>query len=766
MVGKKIQHYEILHELGRGGMGTVYEAADSRLGRRVAIKVLPREATRDSDQVRRFKREAQTASALNHPGIVTIFDIVESHELHCIVMELIKGRTIRDWMGDRPGVEECMAVCAQIARALSAAHGEGIVHRDIKPDNIMIRDDGIVKMLDFGVAKLIDHSRLTREGAVIGTVSHMSPEQTRGEHVDDRTDVWSLGVVLYEALTGQRPFAADYDQAVVYNILNTPATPVTDVRPGTPQALATLVSSMLDKDPGKRPSAQQVADVLTSVIGGPGSPAEPKPLEADGQAKSWAAHEDRRPVAVLPFKIHSGGTDHDFLSLALAEAVSHGLSSNPELVVRPTSAVVKYAEGEVDPMVVARDLRVAVVVEGSIQTLGPNVRVQVQAWDATRDSTLLSVKLDGHLDDLFGLQDRVADRLGEGMGLDHVATAARRPTRSTKAYELFLRATERLLRYDQAGTTGGIEMLRSAVELDPRFAEAWSRLSVALVYMGTIIDPRAKWYEEAESAVEKALALDATNAEAWTARGRLLWTPRHGFQHASALRDLGKACCQPSCPADAPLWRGVVLAHVGLHEEALMHMRQARESQPDDLLAALTIGETLGWHGDTEGNLELMREVLAGDPVFPFGHLFMPVPLLYLDRLEEAEAAIRTGKEIVGGDSMILASEALLWAKRGEPERTRQSVQVVHENLRSVSHVHHTHHYVAAAHATIGDAERAVAELRTAAEAGMPNYPAFVNDPHFASLHDQPDFKELMSGLKTGWETLRAEFGADPGSTL
>jgi TolB-like protein len=587
----------------------------------------------------------------------------------------------------------------------------------------------------------------------------MSPEQARGDHVNDRTDVWSLGVMLYEAITGQALFAADYDQAVIYNILNTPVTPATEITPSVPVPLSALVMSMLDRDTASRPSAQAVAESLAGASSPSAGAANPEPVEANSVAQPWAAHKDQHTVAVLPFKVHSGGTDYDFLSLALAEAVSHGLSSNRKLSVRPTSAVVKYAERDVDPMVVGRDLSVATVVEGSIQKLGASVRVQVQAWDTNRGSTLLSVKLDGHLDDLFGLQDRVAEKLGEGMGLRDSQSTADRPTRSIEAYELFLRASERLLRYDHSGTTHGIEMLRMAVELDPKFLDAWSRLSTALVYMGTILDPQQKWYDEAETAVEKALALDASSAEAWAARGRILWTPHRGFQHAPALRDLGKACCQSPSLVDAGLWRGIILAHIGLHEEALQAMHEARASNPGDPLAALTIAETLGWHGDLHGNLDAIKEVVAKDPGFQFGNLFLPIPLLYLDRLEEAETAIKTGKRFLGNDSMLMASEALMWAKRGEIGQTEQALRVAYDNLRSVSHAHHTYHYAAAAYATIGESTRAVTELRRAAEGGLPNYPGFMNDPHLVSLHDQPAFKELMSKLKRNWEAFKLEFG-------
>jgi TolB-like protein/tetratricopeptide (TPR) repeat protein/predicted Ser/Thr protein kinase len=765
MIGQTISHYKITAKLGAGGMGEVYLAEDAKLKRKVALKFLPPDSARDDAIRKRFIREAQAASALQHHNICTVYDIDEAESGRVFIcMEFCDGETLEEKIARGPlPVEEALDIVIQVAEGLSRAHGTGIVHRDIKPANIVVTNEGVAKILDFGLATLIGASKITRTGTTMGTAAYMSPEQATGQDVDRRSDIWSLGVVLYETLTGKLPFKGDHEQAVIYMILNEDSQPLSESRADVPDQLVATVERALRKNVDDR--YRDISGLLNDLKS-VDTASERGPANTGGEHElgQWAAHEDRRPVAVLPFKILSGGTEYEFLSLALAEAVSHGLSSNRELVVRPTSAVVRYAQRDVDPTVVARDLNVMVVVEGSIQKLGPNVRVQVQAWDAIGGATLLSVKMDGQMDDLFGLQDRLAEALGEAMGVgDHERPTAQPPTQNPQAYELFLRASERLLRYSQTDTNRAIEMLRSAVELDPQFGSAWARLSAGFVNMGAFFDPDSKWFIEAEKAVERALALDATNPEAWSARGRMLWSPHHGFQHANALRDLNKACCLPGYTADAPLFRGVVLAHIGLHDEALSAVRELRESQPDDLLVAIVAGETLGWEGDANGFLEAMRGAVARDPAFPYGHLFLPIPLLYLNELGEAETAIRSAKGIIGVDSMLHAGEALLWAKRGETERTGMALQAAFEHLQSVSHSHHTYHYAAAACATIGDASRAVQVLERAAETGMPNYPAFMKDPHFAPLHERPDFKELMTKLKATWESFRAEFGEDSG---
>jgi len=772
--GQELLHYRLIEKIGEGGMGVVWKAEDTRLHRQVALKFVPEESAEDGDTVERHLREARAASALNHPNICSIHDIGEWEGRRFIVMELLEGRSLSEHIGSKPmEVETAIDLAIQIAEALAAAHAKGIIHRDIKPANIVVVEDGSntqrAKMLDFGLAKLATGSAvasgeetqtalaMTMAGAVLGTVSYMSPEQALGKELDHRTDIFSLGVVLYEMITGQRAFAGNTSAAVFDAILNrVPVAPV-DLNREVPAELERILNKALEKDPNLRhqSAAGLCADLkrLRRDLAGSGETV-PAP----------AVSLDRVAVAVLPFKILSGASEDAFLSLALAEAVSHGLSLNRELVVRPTSAVLRYVEQDTDPAQVTRDLNVTVVVEGSIQKLGPNIRVQVQAWDAPTDSTVLSVRVDGHMNHLFDLQDQLAEKIGMSLGVvDSDRSTVEPPTRNAEAYELFLRANERLHRYTQWDTNSAIEMFRTCVKLDPEFSSGWARLAAACVNMGVLIDPDPKWLVEAGQAVERALALDPNDPEAWTARGKLIWSPHHGFQHANALRDLGRACEHPARPSDAILWRAIVLGHVGLHDEAISCLKQALEAQPDDLLGLLLMGEAVGWKGDSMAAVEYMKQTVTRDPKHLYGNMFLATSLLYVDELDKAEAAIKRGTEVVGDDAMLTVSEALLWAKRGEPERAVESLETALEHRPSFSHAHHTYHYAAAAYATIGDGASAVRELTRAANDGLPNYPAFLQDRHFTALREREDFRKLLADLKTRWESFKAEFGEAQG---
>lgn len=771
MIGTTVSHYKILEKLGSGGMGVVYKAEDLTLGRQVALKFLPDDLAEDHEALARFRREARAASALNHPHICTIHELGEVENHSFIVMELMAGQTLKYRISGKPmPADEIVSFGEQVADALEAAHAAGIVHRDLKPANLFVTERGDVKVLDFGLAKMtkdeahgvsisaeaateLAPERLTMPGTSMGTIGYMSPEQVRGEELDEQTDLFSLGVVLYEMATGRQPFEGKTAGAVFDLILNhAPAARVGSNAPMS-DGLERILDKALEKDKSLRyQSAKELrADLRRLQVG---------KLTGEHLRPSGVETENRRAVVVLPFKMLSGGDEYEFLSLALAEAVSHDLSSIPELMLRPTSAVMRYASQTIDPMQVAQDLKASVVVEGSIQRLGDSVRVQVQAWDAPAGSTVLSVKLDGNLEDLFGLQDQVAETLSKGLGFRSEEPAVPPPTANPRAYEQFLRASEHLLRWTAGDTSRAIDLLRSAVELDPAFSSGWARLSGALVGMGALFDPGPTWFEEAHEAIERALALDPGNPDAWTARGRMLWSAHCDFQNAEALRSLTKACAHPAHrPYDAPLWHSVVLTHVGLHEEALAIVNEAMEIQPDDLMCMIVKGETLGWMGDTHSFLEYMERGLKQDPGSTFGHILYPIPLVYLDRHGEAEKAIRSARGIVGEDPLLLALEGLLWAKRGEPDRAISLLDVAFRGRKSVSHLHHTYHYAAAAYAILGDESRAVKELEAATRTGMPNYPAFSVDPHFDSLRERPEFKELMRQLQSTWQMLQQEFG-------
>ncbi|MHC4990510.1 MAG: protein kinase domain-containing protein [Planctomycetota bacterium] len=763
MHGQRLAQYEITEHLGEGGMGTVYRARDTKLRRDVALKLLERA---DGDIARsRILAEARAASHLNHPTIATIYEVGEAESGSFIAMELIVGPTLSARVEAGPSdPSTVLSVGLQAARGLQVAHENGIVHGDIKPENLILKEDGLLKILDFGVARPASAPRaggptvetmtmrgLSLEpGGVAGTPAYMAPEQMRGEAVDARADLYALGVVLYELGSGRRLFAAPSTAALIADVLSPERVDLGELERHQSAALVRIVRRLLERRAADRyPSAAGLEEDLAGLA---------RQLERGDPPV--AAHE-ARAVAVLPFEILAGGPEDEFLRLALAQAVAHGLSEHSTLLVRPTSAVKRYAERDVDPLDAARELDVAVLVEGTIQRLGPQLRVQVQAWDAASRTTTLSTRIDGDMSDLFGLQDRLTNVVGRGIGVDSATESpADPPTHNARAYELFLRASERLLAYTHADTQTAIEMLRSAVRLDPTFASGWARLAGALVAMDALFERDVRYAEEAARSIDRALSLDHGNAEAWCARGRMLWTQHHHFQHAEALRDLNKACHCGSATGDAELWRGIILAHVGLHAESIAIMREGLRVEPGSLMHGLLLGEALVFDGQVAEGTEVMRDVVVRDPLFLYGNLFLPAGHLYGDDLPEAERTIRNAREVIGEDGVLYALEALLWARRGEADRARSMVAEAARLQRSISHEHHAHHYAAAALATLGDAPAAAAELRQAIELGMPNHAAFLRDPHFAPVQSHPEFARVMSDLQPAWQALHDEFAA------
>jgi serine/threonine protein kinase len=761
MRGQRLAHFEIVDRLGKGGMGTVYRARDTKLKRDVALKLLD---NADCDKARtRILDEARAASHLNHPTIATIYEVGESEHGSFIAMELVSEPTLLSRIESGPGdTATLLSVGLQAARGLRVAHEKGIVHGDIKPENLILKEDGLLKILDFGVARSMirqvpgtpSAQTLTMRGlslapgGIAGTPAYMAPEQMRGEPVDARADLYALGVVLYELGCGRQLFTAPSKAALMAEVLSNERIDLCELERHQPASLVRIVRKLLERLAADRyPSAGALEEDLADLE---------RQLETN--MPDVSSHE-QRAVAVLPFDVLAGAAEDEFLRLALAQAVAHGLSQHSTLAVRPTSSVKRYAAQEVDPLDAARELDVSVVVEGTIQRMGPQLRVQVQAWDAANRTTMLSTKTDGDMSDLFGLQDRLTNLVGRGIGVDTATISpAGPPTHNAQAYELFMRSGERLLTYTHWDTHSAIEMLQSAVRLDPAFASGWARLAGALVTMDTLFDRNDRWVEEAARTIDRALNLDPANAEAWCARGRMLWSHHHDFQHAEALRNLSKACHCTSCADDAELWRAVILAHIGLHTESIDILRDRLSIDPDNLMHGLVLGETLVWDGQLAEGTEVLRGLVARDPHWKYGNLFLPACHVYGDNLPEAERTIGIARKLIGDDGMLSAIEALLWARRGEADRTRAMVEEAARLQRSISHEHHAHHYAAAALATLGDAPAAAAALQKSIQLGMPNHPAFLRDPHFATVMSHPEFARVMSDLETAWGALHVEF--------
>lgn len=765
MLGKKLSHYSVEAELGRGGMGVVYRARDDRLERTVALKVLSNAYSQSTTQRQVLLTEARAAAALNHPGVTTIYEVGEYDGGLFIAMELVAGTTLRELLKEgHIEARRALRFATQIAEALEAAHAQGVVHGDVKPENIVVQPDERIKLLDFGIARRTAEVALTTttgvdntldslpESGFAGTLAYMPPEQLRRESLDGRADLFALGVVLYEMIAARQPFAGGSTTELIAQILDEKKLPLQLDEKICPAGLQALIHRLLEKNRAQRyPTAHELQLDL-------------KNLQRDSElgAALPAAVSGKRAVAVLPFKLLTPNAEDEYLGVALADSLIYSLSSSGELLVRPTSAVERFAKQSTDPLRAARELNVQIVAQGSIQRSGTRLRVHIQAWNASEGTALYSAKHDAEIHELFSLQDELASRLAAALGLRESATERRvstPPTHNPHAYELFLRAADRLARLNRWDTRTAIEMLEQAVELDAGFPDAWARLAEACVLIGTTQEPHPRWLKRASEAIRKALALDRHNAEAHCARGRWLWTPAQNFKNRPALRALREALqLNPGCHA-ARIWQCLILMHLGLMQEARVGLMEALAAEPDDAFTLVFIGQAAQYRCDYAEAREYNARALSVDPSHIWGNGFAPGPPLYEGRLAEAEQKIKLARQVLANDPWLTSCEAILWAQRGERKKAEVLADKSLKPMKAFLHTHHLWHNAAAAYALIGKPARAIALLRKAGAQGLPNYPVFRDDPLLKTLHGQPAFRTLLAKLKREWESYVREFG-------
>jgi len=378
---------------------------------------------------------------------------------------------------------------------------------------------------------------------------------------------------------------------------------------------------------------------------------------------------------------------------------------------------------------------------------------------------MLSAKHDSDLVDLFGLQDKVADSVAKALGSKSAATPTTEslpapPTKNAKAYEFYLRAIERLARLNRWDMRSAIELFENATQLDPNFADAWARLAEAAIQMAVTFEPGPQWFRRAEQAIRRALAIDPQNAEAKCARGQVLWSPAKRFQNRAALRALGEALrLNPGCQ-QARIQQGLVFLHVGLLEQAREGLREALAANPDDARTLVFIGQTALFQGNYEEAAEYHTRALKIDPASIWGNLFAPTINIYYQQPERAAEKLRAARNVLPDEPTLVSVEAMIWAHRGEKRRAQQAIQRALRGGKPLLHTHHMWHNAAAAYATIGKPAPAIALLRKASGFGLPNYPAFRDDPHFRPLHNHPGFLRLMADLKREWTGYQREFGS------
>ena len=624
LLGQAVSHYTVTRKLGSGGMGVVYEAEDSRLGRKVALKFLPPDTEQDPATLERFQREARAASALNHPNICTVYAIEQHERQHFIVMELLEGQNLAQLIAKQvfePGPLVELAI--QIADALESAHAKGIVHRDIKPANVFVNGRGQVKILDFGLAKMetlrrggeasqvetmVAHNELTMPGTTVGTVSYMSPEQARGQLTDARTDLFSLGTVLYQMATGTLPFAGE-TSAVIYDaILNRDPQPTSQLDPNLPAALDRILDKALEKDRNLR--YQSATEFKTDLIRLKRDLDSGRRRASDGDSRSGTPKQTEKSIAVLYFENLSGVKEDEYFRDGITEDIITELSKIKGLKIFPRPTVLAYRDKSVTPQQVGRELNTAYVLGGSLRRAGSRLRINAQLMDARTDFPLWSERYDREMKDVFEVQDEIARKIAEALRItlspqEQEAIGARL-TENLQAYDLYLRGRSHARRVTRHDLEFALQMFEGAVALDADFALPYAGIANVCASYHYHYDHDPAWMQRAKTAAQRAASLRKDLPEVQVAQAWILYAER---QYDEAILCARRAIERKRDCEGGYYILGRALFASGRYQEIADLTDAAIEACGDDYNVYVPINNALGRLGKDESlrNVRLRR---------------------------------------------------------------------------------------------------------------------------------------------------------------
>ena len=732
LLGKTMAHYRISRQLGSGGMGVVYEAEDTKLGRHVAVKVLSEEMQRDPSILERFQREARAASALNHPGICTVHSIEQHEGQHFIVLELLEGETLAKRIGRQPmELLEILDLGIQIADALESAHSKGIVHRDLKPVNLILTPRGQVKILDFGLAKVsaVTHytgeggeSRLetsvvkgdlTVAGTVLGTVHYMSPEQARGLPTDARTDLFSLGTVLYQMATGILPFQGD-TQAVVFDaILNRDPPPLVVANPAMPPALGTLLEKLLEKDRTLR--CQTATELKTDLLRlkrnyDSGQRREAELADSKGRGESPA----ERSVAVLYFENLSGVKEDEYFRDGVTEDIITELSKIQGMHVYSRPTVLAWRDKPVTPVQIGQQLRATYVLTGSIRRSGNRLRITAQLVDTHTDFPLWSERFDREMQDVFEVQDEIARKIAEALRIkltpQEKEALAAKPTESLQAYDHYLRGRSYARRLTRQDLEFSLQMFNDAVGQDPDFALAHAAIANVCAYFFCHYDREPAWIDRARAASEKAVALRPDVPEVMVAQAWILYSRGEYPDAARILRSV--ITRKRDCEGAFYLLLRCLFAN-SQHQEVAALAEQAIEASGTDYNVYVPIMNSLGALAKKEARGNIIQRAI-----------------------QALETHIREVPEDARARSLVAAN----YAEAGRTEDARREATMAMTLRPNESSILYN---AACTFCSLNQKVEAMDALTKAWRAGFKDVDWVRGDPDLALLHDEPEFERL-----------------------
>jgi serine/threonine protein kinase/cytochrome c-type biogenesis protein CcmH/NrfG len=792
MTGVEIGHYQILNDLGSGGMGEVYLAHDSKLNRQVAIKLLPNRFTLEADRVRRFQQEARAASALNHPNILTIYEIAEVENRPYIVAEFIDGQTLRQVIANG-GLKlgEALDVAIQITSALTAAHAAGITHRDIKPENIMLRPDGYVKVLDFGLAKLmtdLDVPEFGRGGAtqtfntdpglIMGTVKYMSPEQAQGHEVDNRTDIWSLCAVLYEMISGSAPFEGTTPSHVTVSILEKKPAPLRRCASQVPAELEWIISKGLRKDREER--YQTAKDILVDLRYFKQQLELSAELERSVGTETLSAASDARiqteterlkktsgslsnesivsagkrkftnSLAVLPLTNASDDPNAEYLSDGITESIINSLSCLPKLRVVPRSTVFRYKGKEMDPRQIGQELSVRAVLTGRLLQLGDRLIIKTELIDVLNDSQLWGEQYNRRLSDILELEEEISREISEKLRIkltgEDKKRLTKRHTKNTDAYQAYLKGRYYWNRRTPESLQKAIQSFEAATRADSNYAPAYSGLAdcyALLNYYGIFSSQTTR--PKATTAADRALKADEGLAEAHESVALVgFW---FDWEWVRAQVEFERALKLNPGYAAAHQWYCWYLAAMGKFEQAEAEGQRALELDPLAPTINLALAKYYFFAHRYDDTIKQCKRTLELEPNFIAGHYFLGQAYVQKGRFNEAIAAYERGLQVLGdlplGRSVIAHARAL----GGDKAAAEQTLSSLLDGVASTD-VYVPAHGIALIHAGLGNKDEAIEWLHKAYDERFV-WLAYLNvDPVFDSLRDETRFKELIARMQ------------------
>lgn len=708
MIGTTISHYKILEKLGEGGMGVVYKARDNKLDRSVAIKVLPPHLSGSEENKTRFLQEAKAAAALNHPRILSIYEVDEHDGSMFLVLEYVEGETLKKRISKlhlETGIpfDQAIEWVLQIAKGIKAAHEQGIIHRDIKSENIMLTSGGQLKIMDFGLAKLKSSSGMTKSGTSLGTLSYMSPEQAQGVTTDLRTDIWSLGVVFYEVLTGELPFRAEHQAGLLYLVVNNEPVPPSVLDKKIPRAVDEVIKRMLEKERDRRfPTMDDVIAALQKV--------RTEVEAAAGAAKTKA-------IAVLPFGNISQEKESDYFSDGLTEELIASLSRLKDIRLVPRATSMQYKGTTKDLRTISNELGTRYILSGSVRKFQDNLRITVELIDVDANAQLWAETYKGKLADVFDIQEQVSKQIVEALMVKLTPTEkivlTKRSTTNLEAFDCYLRARDFLYRLTKNNVQFAIQLFQKAIQLDTRYAAAYAGLGEGYATLYQYFEANEIWLDKAIESSLKALMYDSTLSEAYAALGLAYFDKK-------AL-DEAVIATQKAIELDPsnfiPYWiLGRIYHSTDRDTEAIDLFKKTIALNPDfysahnDLLMVYErVGEKEKCAETLQALTQFFPRYLSQHPDDARGHMYFAIHLATAGRNDEAKEEGMKALALNPGDSLMMYNAACLYAR-------------------------------------LGDNRLAVKTLQDAVAAGQEDYGWIKRDPDLDSVRNEPEYIELMKG--------------------